>query len=337
MAKATKKAEVKEEGLFERPKTPHEVLEEILKEFGVNELFIRHAVRRSERIGGIHPTDLVNMLINLRSGVKSRAEAEYIAEEYYHALMNEQRKAERMGVRVSYPIEFRREAGFGPAMPLGFEERGIQPPSIRPRYTYGRQTWSQPQAQPMYGVQPQYGQPLTEQRVIELVDKIMRRREEERRIDQLERELTNLRAEIDRKLTELVADIREALSSRETPPDMVTKKDLELMQKETQLRYLEDRLKLERELSEAERNRIKNEIERLREEVNRLRTIEGWKSDAYRFAHAIVRDTTEYLREAQPLKTALKVAVGGVEERPPRRVPAKSTLAEKVPPEYLEE
>ena len=59
--------------LFERPKSPHEVLEEILRSYNINEDFIRIAVRRSKIMGGLHPTTLRQMLTTMKiSGVKDR-------------------------------------------------------------------------------------------------------------------------------------------------------------------------------------------------------------------------------------------------------------------------
>ena len=107
---------IRDESIFKRPKSPDQVLKEVLEQFGLNPKFIQLMVSRSRRIGGIHPSELYMYLITLNSGVKNKNEAYFIAQEYMYALMEEEKKAQELGFPISYPLE------------AGLSTHGTEPP-----------------------------------------------------------------------------------------------------------------------------------------------------------------------------------------------------------------
>ena len=124
--------EEEEEGVFVRPRRPEEILEGILLDFNLNQEFIDLMVRRSKNLGGIHPTDLRNYLKTLKSGIKAPQEADFIADEYMLALQKEERKAQELGVAISYPLYGPQEQ---PASVSSYPVSIRQPqPTPAPRY-----------------------------------------------------------------------------------------------------------------------------------------------------------------------------------------------------------
>ncbi len=104
--KAKTKARAERPSVFKKPKTPSEILEGVCEEHQLNTKFIDLVVKRSERVGGIHPVDFRRMLAELDSGIgKAKAEADYIADDYYYALQQSQKNAEEAGYRMSYPLD----------------------------------------------------------------------------------------------------------------------------------------------------------------------------------------------------------------------------------------
>jgi len=91
------------ENLFYQPKSPCDVLAEILDEFAfINEDFKTFILRRCERKGFLHPIELLTLLQRMKSGIRTKDEAGIIAEEYAVALQRELEKAQREG--VTYPF-----------------------------------------------------------------------------------------------------------------------------------------------------------------------------------------------------------------------------------------
>ncbi|GAI14613.1 unnamed protein product, partial [marine sediment metagenome] len=130
--------EKKEErpSVFKKPKTPSEILEGVCEEHQLNTKFIDLVVKRSERVGGIHPVDFRRMLAELDSGIgKAKAEADYIADDYYYALQQSQKNAEEAGYRMTYPLDIHGEAReeHGYRRPFS-ESRRDEPPYERDRY-----------------------------------------------------------------------------------------------------------------------------------------------------------------------------------------------------------
>jgi len=126
--------EEEEEGVFVRPRKPEEILEGILLDFNLNQEFIDLMVRRSKNLGGIHPTDLRNYLKTLKSGIKTPQEADFIADEYMLALQREERKAQELGVTISYPLYGPQEQSSSVSpYPASFRQPQLQPAPV-PRY-----------------------------------------------------------------------------------------------------------------------------------------------------------------------------------------------------------
>ena len=92
---------IRMEKLFERPKTPCEVLQEVLEEFALRDEFKHAMIRRCERNNGMHPVELLHYLVSMKSGVKTQGEAQFIAEEYAAALRAEMEKARQLN--MPYP------------------------------------------------------------------------------------------------------------------------------------------------------------------------------------------------------------------------------------------
>lgn len=288
----------KEEGLFERVKTPHQILEEVLStpEFGLNEDFIRAAVRRSERLGGLHPTDLSNMITTLRSGTKNKAEAEYIVEDYYYALMQEQRKAEQRGVRMTYPLGLRDEGEYRRGYLAPTYERGPPEP-----YDRGGQM--------PYEYRRAFGGGMSPQDVMQMVDRAMERREKEDRLRDMERSLDATKTELNEKISTKFDEVKKLIEEKPSgpvmPPGVVTKEDLSRMFEKKEdselIRAQKERLEMERESRKTEREAANKRAEEQAKQFEKLaqrleerpvaRSTEGYTKDETR----LLADTIQTL------------------------------------------
>jgi prefoldin subunit 5 len=335
--------EEEEEGRvpFRRPRPAYVILKQILDEFGVKEAAKKIIVARCKRIGELHPTEVQRMLIDLDSGLKQK-ETGYVADEYYFALQSE-REVEGYEGRGFYPRVEGGEREYGGYYGWGrreTEDRGY-------RYTPPRARYAEPV-------------PLTEDRLMEILDRRDKEYEERQRRLRLEDHLTDMMKEVISLRNEL-RTIKENPPVM-TPPNVVTKEELERQRADSYMKMLERQVetlekaveKYENLLSRAEdrhkeelkevQQAYKEELKALRDELNAVRKEvgrgEGYKEDTYRFAAEGMHRLADIVERKEPIK----VIVQGMRDlsrpeefKPPREKVGREEITEQIPPEYLEE
>lgn len=237
-----------------------------------------------------------------------------------------------MGIPTSYPTQ--------PSYPYM-----QQPPPIPSQQTVSQQPVpSTPTTiQPQYHTLPLPPTPptrtLTPEDIAKIIDEKLGKRKEEEKIEKLEsivheqdkkliemrhelenkvksliEEFTKKLDEIKNKITESVSEIRETQSQTQLqpqlPPDIVTKKDLELMFE----KYEKESLK--RELSEARR-----EIAELREKASKpIISPEGWQKDETRLVAELGGRLLDIARDRRPIEHIVRVVVPEKKEKPKEEV-----------------
>jgi len=289
------------EGLFRRPRESHEILEEILRTFGVKEKFIQFIVARSQRTGGIHPADLIRFLLVMDSGVRNKDLANIIASEYSQALIAEQQKAKELGLNIVYPI-----------YPYPQTQNTTTAAFIQP-YT-GAQT----QQYPPYQRYPQIQQLQQQQHVfdpIRLKEEIMmtikamlEEKEEKKKVELLEEQIQKTREDMikiqhsfESALKDVVSTLTDKLKDivekvKEPPPNVVTVEQLEKMQLNKQLELLE-------KLLEEKDKRIQELVKELKEERSEMTEALQKVLDEYEKERAELLKKIEEVRSQQPIST----------------------------------
>jgi len=178
-----------EEGLFPGPKPHYVILEEVLRIHRLKEDFIQYAVNKAKRTpGGIHPNVLWNMLVDLNSGIKSKAHAKYIVEDYYAALQKEATKARDLGMPINYPIAI--------GEPLQPVAAGLPtPPRQETGYYAQRYSTRTYQGYPYQTyLQPQQG--ITLQQVQEMIQKMIIDQQRQRELQELREKTIRLESKV---------------------------------------------------------------------------------------------------------------------------------------------
>lgn len=303
----------KEEELFKRPKTATEILREVLYEHRLNERFIDYALRRSERLGGLHPMELQKMLSDLQSGVKEAA-VPYIVDDYYNALIQEQLKAQKAGQRISYPFlgQPSQPKGTPTAYQLGY---GRTPYGQQAFPTpYDVQPYGQPNPNPTlppayyqsFGVNPPVQTAPTLEEIAKVIDekieKTLVKQKEEERLERLEREMKQQMEKMEENHRAQMEKILETVSMvNATPEGVLTKEELitilEKKEKDAELKLANERIEMERQLREKEKEldeqRITSMMEKLESAMEELKNREppvvlsgeGYTKDEYRLIH----------------------------------------------------
>lgn len=331
---------------FRRPRPPHVILESILEEFGVKSPAIKIIVTRCERLGELHPTEVQRMLLDLDSGLKSR-EASYVADEYYFALQKEH-EVEEYGGRTVYP-KFGGEGEYGTAYGWGRREYGGT------QYTpstslYPKRSWEEPSG----------AGTLTEQRLMEILERRDRDFQERFRREKMEDTLTELMKQVI-NLSNEIKNLKENPPSS-IPSDVVTKADLEKREADSYMRMLERQVdtlekavdkyeNLIKESEEKHRTQLKeiqqgykDDLKELRRELDEARkhserTSEGYKEDAYRFAAEGMHRVADILEKKEPIKIAVETWKTTQEGQkiPPKEKVGEEEITSQIPEEYLEE
>jgi len=334
---------------FRRPRPAWVILKQILDEFGVKPAAKKIITARCRRIGELHPTEVQRMLMDLDSGLNHK-EAGYVADEYYFALQSEQQEAEEYEGMTAYP-RWERGGGYGGAT-YGwsrYETRSRGYP-IPPRTYTTRRPWEQPS-----GV-------LTEDKLLEILDRRDREFEERLRRTKLEDQLTTLV----KNVTQLAMEIKNIKENPPSavPPDVVTKADLEKERADSYMKMLERQVKKKKKMvdkyeatlkeAEARHEKILEKVEsRYREEIKEMRnkleeairhssrSVEGYKDDAVRLAAEALNRAADILERKEPVRAIGETLtrLAGEEEKtvqPPKERVGEQTITEQIPPEYLE-
>ncbi|MEM1589011.1 MAG: hypothetical protein QW175_01155 [Candidatus Bathyarchaeia archaeon] len=333
--------------LARRPKEVEEILREVLGElWQLKPSFVNYVVRKSKQVGGIHPLELLNLLIKLDSGVKTKEEAQIIVDDYYTALIDAQREAEALGVRVSYPLGTRlREEDISSAV------YGVRPGIPR----YEREPYygpilhgAQPPAASYEQVPGPYGQRevLTKEDVYAIIKEVLREKEEEENKRALEREVRSLREEVPKLLEEQISKVLSSIKpgiSKEEVEHM-----LEDREKTAYLKYLEETSKqlreaVDRSIKALEEERARHEEER-KELLEELRRREAQPVPSGEYTRDEIRLLADALRVAASksvLKDAGKIVIEVLrpERLPPQyeKVEGEGGVEKYLPPELVKE
>jgi uncharacterized Zn finger protein (UPF0148 family) len=313
---------------FIAPKSPEEVLEEVLRQHGLKEEFIQYAVQRSKMFGGIHPNDLWNMLQDMDAGLKSKGQIKYIVEDYTAALMREQMLAQERGLRISYPL-------FKSETPQAYT--GIlppHPPSTSQPVFVPSQTTSYPayQLYPSTHTTPAHP-PISIEDIRKMVAEQIGALNQEKRIDELEKRLALLERTLPQQIEESV--------KRAIPIEMfhergMTKEEIEAIlaqrEKDAYIKYLEERNK---DLIEQ----FKQLRERVEQELNRpvLPSEKRYSRDEVQ----LLADALTMLSQKQPIKDLGEIVIrlipgGGTRAPPTLEKVGEAGIISKLPPELVE-
>lgn len=342
---------------FRRPRPPHLVLNDILKEFGVKSSARTLIVRRCKRAGEIHPTDLQRMLRDLDSGVKGK-ETSYIAEEYYYALESESQEQAEYSGRRTYPRSSTRSEstrGGGMFMPTS-SRRG----SRSSRSYDSRQSYRSKRKEPW----ERSDEPLDRQTLMDILERRDREFEQRMERQKREKELGNLREMVVQLTTEL-KNMKENPPSA-VPPDVVTKADLMEKEQTSYVKALqlqmenlkEDRKELMGTLKE-DRNRHREDLKELQQAYNeqleglqkkleeeRRRAQRGvssdWERDEFKLAAEGMNRLTDVLDRKSPIRDlteAIPQLMQAQQQGPPeqRQRMGQSSVADLVGEDYTEE
>lgn len=333
--------------IYEKPKTPSEVLREVLEEYDINPKAIDYLVRKGELRGGWHPTDLGLKLEELSkkfTGIEDERIIPDIVEDYWLKLQEEEEKARRLGMRIIYPI--RRG---GERRDYGYRSYGSY------GYGYGYGGYERPQRYEEYGVQryyeerpkyyeerPTYGskervvgfEDLERLRrdVIEAVREMIEEKKEKEKFEKLEDRVMTIEKEftaLKEKLPQLVGEAVDSLKDEimalrttlETPkkgeePKVVTRDDLQALEQRLQELIEQRRLKEELEKERERAERLEKIIAELKEKVSPPPVVGSTKEDVVRdLGKELIELGREALNKA-PVTRIIKVVAGKPEEAP---------------------
>lgn len=342
---------------FRRPRPVYIILKQILDEFGVKSAAKKIITARCRRVGELHPTEVQRMLMDLDSGLNHK-ETGYVADEYYFALQSERQEAEEYEGMTTYPKWERGEgysgatSGWGVGPRHRYESRPIRYPVSQRAYTTWR-SWEESGA----------GGTLTEDRLLEILDRRDREFEDRLQKTKMEDTLTNL-------MKQMIQLQNEIKNIKENPPttipfDVVTKADLEKNRADSYMKMLERQVdtlekavdKYESALKEAEakhenilekiesryREEIKDLQKKVEEQMSRtVRTTEGYKDDSVRLAAEALNRAADILEKKEPVRaigeTLTSLANSEDEEKtlaPLERV-GEQSITEQLPPDFVE-
>jgi prefoldin subunit 5 len=335
------------ESVWKTPPTPTDILREVLTEYGVKDRAKAIILRKSERMGGLHPNTVFSLLKDLDTGLPDKA-IHHVVDDYYWALRKAEDEARKSGFEVSYPLE---PYGERPEFMSYTFTRGYEPHYGRPYYQYERP--------PEYERRRFEESPRETVRYVTIDDleRILAehdaRRVEKERADRLEeyvyRELPEkIMSKVDEKISSSIEPIKNMISDLksmiaeirkqpEEPKNVITVEDFErilskerdIQQKEFEKRMLELEMKYSRELSERERAQLENQIkelnrqiESLRDELDKTRT----GRTAYDLAHEMIQAGKEIVKEDKPIRGIVREALGRpAQEKAPKRKESKTS------------
>jgi len=323
--------------VYERIKTPTEILVEVLRRYNVKEECIRLLKAKSEmREGGLHPLELeqrLNEFSKAFTGISDRRLIPDIVEDYMYMLQREQEKARQRGIRyIMPPIQGRGySGGYSTSRYTSFEHI---PPSrpASPRYEsdyYYRQ--------PPYGYryEGETGEPVTRESIMrevrEMLLEFKREMEEKDKFDRL-MEMITKQQEVIARLQEELRILREN-PPQNIPPNIVTKEELmallEKKDKDAYMKFLEHKLQetsreIERLLQSREKadekweqrlkelqdryekiikelqDRYEKDREKLEKKIEEARKeaeVRGYKSDEVRFRADVMKETRGIIQD----------------------------------------
>lgn len=340
--------------IFDTPPTPHQILENILTEFDLDDAFIKLMVSRSKRQNGVHPTDLRYYLKTLNSGIprESRDDmAAYIADEYFYALTQAKSEADRMRAPVTYPL-YAGEAKQPGAPPVG---RSLGYDGAPRQYMSPQRQSYREDVGGYYQEQPQ-GRPLTAEEVAKIMDERIARQAEKTRMDELQREIRDRDMKFTEKLAELNKQSAENMEKligkvQSSQAGFLTPGDLEKFtlerEREFQRTIADQNMKMTQmmmDFQKAQIDGLQKQNQSLVDELKRGPKIEpgDFKSDEARLAATAMDKAADALSKREPVKIVIEgvTRLAGVESAPEeikkKTKTARSRISELVGQEFSE-
>ena len=319
--------------LFEPPKEPEQVVAEILTQWGCDENFIRLVCDYIRTKGFFDPGWLMGLLTSAKTGRRfTQQEAFMVVDMIVSALEQEKKKAEEAGKFFRLAIiplgstSLTTSSAPQPVFtsytpyyaPTSFPSQysTTQPPPYvtppQPPAVPAPSTTQYPPVQPMQTITPQQIQEMIRQALaeqkrqsdIEELKKMILELEKKRVEDraEMEKQRAQDREEILKTVREILSNIQPSQpSTPSTPPDVVTKKDLELLKSE-----------MEKVLLKKE---FESKIESLSKEVESLKSVagkpvvspEGWQKDETRLIAELGTRTLDILDKRRPLEVLVRL------------------------------
>jgi uncharacterized C2H2 Zn-finger protein len=318
--------------LFEPPKEPEQIVAEILTQWGCDESFVRLVCDYIRTKGFFDPGWLMGLLTSAKTGRRfTQQEAFMVVDMIVSALEQEKRKAEETGRFFRLTIVplgpttsptpqpvFTSYTSYTPYYPASFPSQYSttqHPPYVtppQPPTVPAPSTTQYPPAQPVQTMTPQQIQEMIRQALaeqkrqsdIEELKKMILELEKKRIEDkaEMEKQRAQDREEILKTVREILSNIQPPQSSTpSTPPDVVTKKDLELLKSE-----------MEKALLKKE---FESKIESLSKEVESLKSVvgkpvvspEGWQKDETRLIAELGTRTLDILDKRKPLEVLVRL------------------------------
>lgn len=365
----------RDRGMFERPLPPEDVLRDVLERYDVKEQAIKFLERRSRLKGGIHPTELQDMLQGFTKtfiGISDKQVIPYIAEEYALALEEEDYKRREttrrgpqfgLGLRGDRDLRPRGYSGAG----LGYRREEYQPEYERkPVWDPYQRRWMSSPPQD-YSQQPYYPPPYQPRESEEL--KGMREelkqlrteiseKKEQDKFERIEDRITTIKDEMRESIDEikdLIRKDKEDEAGKEKPEALTENKIKDLIEgkeKDAYTRYLEESHKDLREDIRGMRTDFKESREDFKDTLKEQREEHDKKlekaeagrvgstdADVKREGVKVIKELGEKFLAAAPVRRTIRDIRGGEPEQPPKREEATGgkSAADYADEEFVEE
>ena len=279
--------------LFPTIKEPWQVLSNTLRMYGVRERVIDALVRRAKmRSGGaMHPMELVEYLLTLKSGIKERKLAEFIAEDYRYALENEMHKAEKLGTQYIIPFDVTPKQETPKYIPGVPPRQETQYPRYYPEYPRQTTVYPYPQTQtsaypPRYPPQTplpnqypyRYGdrpsppipkeKPITKEDVAKIVIDTMKKIEAEKKKKTEMSELKEMMYALHKEIEDIKNNPPSRAGGKEEKPltEDKIKQMIEDSKKDETINQINE---LKNEIKELKKLRLKEKTEAEKDEIKR--------------------------------------------------------------------
>jgi len=328
----------KKVSLFEEPKEPTEIIAEILLDWGCEEEFVRKITEYINMKGYFDPGWLMNMLLRAKTGRRfTEQEAYMVVDMITAALEREKQKMESAGKIFPFAIMslkpspvtgqmsgmYTQPYTLQPQPPATLQYLSHQLPPIQyqqpsaatlPAQTSYPQATMRPEDIARL-VEEKLRTALQEKRTADTIEEIKKaiadyekklielRHEQEKRTDDVKKELTSM---VQQTIKELLEELRASL----TPPqpvkseEEVTKKDLEIMFEKLKREEMEKRYELEKKLLEDKLQVLLDKIE-----SNKSAPVspEGWQKDETRLIAELGSRFFDIVKDRKPIEYIVRI------------------------------
>lgn len=256
------------QGLFKKPRTPTDVLVEVCTLHGLNEQFIQYVTRKSMTLqDGLQPMEFMSMLKDLKSGMTSKAQAEYIVADYNQGLMD---------LRIQQAEEQNR--GMYPHVP-SVDQWGRPMPQQMPNMpgqARGRGFDARDLSNRLAGAIEQNPQ-MSPQQIFQMMQEAMEADRRERESQQMREDIINIRNEMKSSIQELAQGTLDAIREANKPAPVqqgITMEQIQLLlnqqRAEADKNYMQNQLDMMKQMNQMMMAQLQANNERLSEERTEL-------------------------------------------------------------------